>query len=53
MQGTEKCPLCQSEAHFSPNHDRMVVFYSCPVCGRYEYSPLEKLNYNQLASYLF
>lgn len=53
MQGVGKCPMCHSEAHFSPNHDRMVVFYSCPVCGRYEYSPLDKLNYNQLASYLF
>lgn len=52
MQKTVECPVCGVETEAYPDHGRMVVFYNCPVCGRYEYSPYDKLNLNHLASYL-
>ncbi len=52
MQKTGDCPACGAETELYPDHGRMVVFYNCPVCGRYEYSPFDGLNFNHLASYL-
>ena len=54
MEQNKKCPMCNSDASCSPDHDRIAVFYSCPVCGRYEISHFNynKINHNHLASYL-
>lgn len=52
MQNTRNCPVCGTQTSFFPDHERMVVFYECPLCGRFECSPLDKMNYNRLASYL-
>lgn len=47
-----KCPICDTETIYHPDYDRNLVFYSCPVCGRFQLDAFEKLNYNHLASYL-
>lgn len=54
MEQTKKCPMCNSDASYSPDHDRVAVFYSCPVCGRYEisYSNFKRINQNHLSAYL-
>lgn len=52
MQNIKDCPICGAQTPFYPDHGRMVVFYECPVCGRFELSPLEQINKNHLASYL-
>lgn len=52
MQNIKDCPICGAQTPFYPDHGRMVVFYECPVCGRFELSPLEQINKNRLASYL-
>lgn len=52
---TKECPLCKSEAEYQTDHTHMLVFYACPVCGRFEvgaYNPLNKLDPNHLAAYL-
>lgn len=52
MQKIKECPICGAQAPFYPDHGRTVVFYECPVCGRFEYSPFDQMNNNKLASYL-
>lgn len=52
MQKTSKCPVCESNATAQADYGRLVTFYTCPVCGRFELSPLEQINNNHLASYL-
>lgn len=58
MSGNEQkkeCFVCGTSAYFQYNHDRDMVFYACPVCGRYElgFSMINRgLNKNQLASFL-
>lgn len=47
-----QCPVCNSEADYNSDYGRLVTFYVCPVCGRFELSPFGNLDYNQLASYL-
>lgn len=47
-----KCPVCDTETICHPDYDRDLIFYSCPVCGRFQLDVFEKLNLNQLASYL-
>ena len=52
MSQNAQCPICESNAVSQPNHDTLTVFYTCPVCGRFEYSPTEQINKNYLAAYL-
>ena len=52
MGNTKDCPICGVNTPFYPDHGRMVVFYECPVCGRFEFSPYDQIDYNKLASYL-
>ena len=53
MLGEKKnCPVCNSETNFYPNYDKDTVFYTCPVCGRFELSPFDKIDYNHLSAYL-
>lgn len=52
MEKIIKCPACDTETSCYPDYDRDLVFYSCPVCGRYELNTSVKLNHNHLASYL-
>lgn len=47
-----KCPVCDTEASCQPDYDRDLIFYSCPVCGRFQLDAYEKLNRNHLAPYL-
>lgn len=53
MEKEVKCPVCDTEVSCKPDYDRDLIFYSCPICGRYELDAYEKLNRNHLASYLF
>lgn len=53
-----KCPICDSECHIYPDYNRNMIFYVCPVCGRYELGYLffhntkEVIDRNHVASYL-
>lgn len=49
---SKNCPVCNTETEFYPSYNRFSVFYSCPVCGRFELDVSDRFNYNQLASYL-
>lgn len=49
------CPICKSKASSQANQNRCMIFYACPVCGRFElFDPDEgnEFNLNHLASYL-
>lgn len=51
-----KCPICGSNAFSQTNYDVMLVFYECPVCGRFQLGTLNRnfqINFNHLAPYLF
>ena len=48
----KNCPVCNTETNFYPDYDRVSVFYTCPVCGRFELEFSDRFNYNQLAPYL-
>lgn len=55
MSDTQKCPICGSEAHCTPDFQENRVFWGCPVCGRFQlgyFDGLSKFNYNHLFSYL-
>ena len=52
MEQKKKCPVCDTETLAYPDHDRVAVFYTCPVCGRFELSYFDKFDYNKLAPYL-
>ena len=50
-----KCPVCKSEAQYACNFNDNLVFYICPICGRFqlrEYNLFTNINLNHLASYL-
>lgn len=52
----QECPICRSSAYAYPDSNREMVFYTCPVCGRFEYDEKDNadgINENHLASYLF
>lgn len=52
---TEKCPVCDAD-NVDYSSTSGMSFYSCPVCGRFELSWIDKLhgfNQNHLASYFF
>lgn len=54
MEKKVKCPICDTETYCYPDCQRDIIFYTCPVCGRYELDAdaYVKLNRNHLASYL-
>ena len=55
MDRNEVCPICGSEAGKSTDYETSLVFYSCPVCGRYELRWLGSasvFDFNHLAAYL-
>lgn len=52
MEKEVKCPVCDTVAYCQPDYDRDLIFYSCPVCGRFQLDAYEKLNRNHLAPYL-
>ena len=54
MVKTTDCPVCRSAASAQPDYNRTVTFFTCPVCGRFEYGEddLGAFNENHLPSYL-
>lgn len=52
MESKTKCPMCNTEIRYSPDYVKSLVFYTCPVCGRYELTIPNKINHNHLAAYL-
>ncbi len=55
MEKVEKCPVCSSEASLSSDYETGLVFYECPICGRFQLNPFgvaSKFDFNHLASYL-
>ncbi len=53
MEKIKDCPICSTEASCYPDYDRDLVFYTCPVCGRFELDfHYSKINQNHLASFL-
>lgn len=55
MNDQRECPVCKSLAYFYSNFEYSMVFYNCPICGRFELGEYNKridFNYNHLASYL-
>ena len=55
MQDLQECPICKSDASFQPDYHRAVTFFTCPVCGRFEYGSddVGTINENRLSPYLF
>lgn len=53
----KECPLCGSMSYSQTNYEKCLVFYSCPVCGRFELKVLDEgcrsLDYNKTAAYVF
>ncbi len=55
MEKKVKCPVCDTEIFSYPDYDRNLIFYTCPVCGRYELDAFyqnAKIDKNHLAGYL-
>lgn len=52
MEKRTNCPMCNTEIFSYPNYDKNTIFYSCPICGRYELDVFHKINHNHLAAYL-
>ena len=52
----DTCFVCGNQAYKGQNVDPVSHFYSCPVCGRYEYyelfAELTEFNLNHLGAYL-
>lgn len=49
-----KCPVCNERAEISADYDRDTVFYSCPICGRFQFvNGLGNINLNHLGPYLY
>ena len=50
-----ECPVCGSKVEAQLDGNRVLTFYDCPVCGRYELNECEgteRFNINHLYSYL-
>lgn len=51
------CPVCNNkETEAFVDYDRDTIFYTCPICGRYQFTNVLKrneLNHNRLAPYLY
>ena len=52
MEKKINCPICNNETLSYPDYDKNTVFYTCPVCGRFELDVFHKINHNHLAAYL-
>lgn len=52
MEEKKNCPVCNTEALCSPVTNRFAIFYTCPVCGRFELEVSDAFNINHLAPYL-
>lgn len=50
------CPVCGTQSEYEHQFDPVAHFWSCPVCGRFQYFPqfsdLDQFNLNHLSSYL-
>ena len=49
------CPVCKVKASSQEDFNRYMIFYECPVCGRFELSSFDDrfpFNLNHLSSYL-
>ena len=54
MEKIANCPVCLSKnIRESADYASDSIFYSCPVCGRFELTSSVELDLNVLASYLF
>lgn len=55
MNNTQECPICKNDLYAQQDFQRDVVFFDCPVCGRFEYGidDSTSLNDNHLAPFLF
>lgn len=55
LKNKVECPFCKSLSVSDPDYERNLVFYGCPICGRFEISPasMNQFNFNHLAAYLF
>ncbi len=55
MANTKECPICKSVAYAQQDYNRDVSFFTCPVCGRFEYGAddIGCFDENHLSSYLF
>ena len=55
MVQTNECPICKSKASSQPDYNRDVSFFTCPVCGRFEFGTDDVgfFDENHLPSYLF
>lgn len=53
---TISCPVCGATTLFHVNHDRLLTFYCCPACGKYQVGVYWKehghFNMNHLAAFL-
>ncbi|MBE5917319.1 MAG: hypothetical protein E7273_10820 [Pseudobutyrivibrio ruminis] len=47
-----KCPVCSLTAEMQPDYDDDLVFYTCPICGRFQLNGRFKHNYDKLGTYL-
>lgn len=47
-----KCPICNTDAVAQADYDRNLIFYTCPICGRFQLDAFKQINRNHLASYL-
>ncbi len=54
MSQNGKCPICGTLAIKEPDYDSNSIFWSCPICGRFELDSklLRTIDRNHLASYL-
>ena len=55
MVNSHECPICKSVASAQPDYNRDVTFFTCPVCGRFEYGTDDfgLFDENHLPPYLF
>lgn len=52
MEKIVKCPVCDTKIVCYPDYNSELIFYTCPICGRFQLDSFEKLDLNHLASYL-
>ena len=47
-----ECPACGTMITAHPDFHRQIVFYECPICGRFELNEFSVVDSNYLAPYL-
>ena len=52
MTKETNCPICNTIAVSQADYDRDLIFYACPICGRFQLSAFAKFNRNHIAAYL-